>query len=316
MIKRLKYCFIIFSSLLISCQGSDDVNEINPIEQVELGRFLDDWAYEVFPGIHDNFDIAEFRVWIPDNNLPPKAILVLSSNYNSNALNLVLSEEWQQYAEMENIALLGVHLESNSSDTYYPLASGGSGKAMTTALNMIAQKNQYSQLIGLPILAKGYSGGGAFSYYLSDYLPERVLAFANIRGGVGATTRANSNTMGLMIIGEHDGDLNRASMRNAVMEKRMISGLWNYVIEPDVDHYGDLDKADALIKTFFSLALAKKLANNGTNQLQVIPESTGWLGDNEKLQYFIYGEFQDDKTNASWLPSEEFAEAWKDFQLK
>ena len=307
---------IIFSSLLISCQDSGDLNEIEPKETVILGQFLDDWTYQVFPDIRDNFDIAEFRVWTPKNNLPPRAILVLASSFNSNALNLALSEEWQEYAKTENIALLGVHLESNSSGSYYPFASDGSGKAMNTALKMIAKKNQLTQLIGLPIMAKGYSAGGAFSYYLSDYLPERVLAFANIRGGVGSTSRANSNSMGLMIIGEHDVESNRNSMRNAVRDKRRISGLWSYVVEPDVDHYGDLDKADAFIKTFFSLALEKKLAIDGTSQLQIIPESIGWLGDNENLQYFIYDDFHDDKTNASWLPNEEFAKAWKEFQLK
>jgi hypothetical protein len=45
-----------------------------------------------------------------DNTDGLKAVLILTSSYNSNEMGLAHKKDWRQYAEKENLSLLSVHL--------------------------------------------------------------------------------------------------------------------------------------------------------------------------------------------------------------
>lgn len=304
-----------FALLIASCSPFDSEEQnLQNQEPKPIGEFIDDWSFKVFPKSGDNFGVAEFRLWIPDNISNVKAILVLSSSYNSNGLGLVNSEEWQTFAKQNSLSLLSVHLKDTNQTTSYTSASNGSGDALLKALDTIAYKNNISYISKLPFLIQGYSAGGVFSYYFSDFKPERTIAFANIRGGaVGLTSDANNNVPGLMLLGENDAVSRNQNMGAVVLSKRDKGGLFGYAIEPDVDHFGDLGPSWELIRAFFIAVLNKRLATNA-NTLKDIPENTGWLGNNATREIFTFDDYPNPTKEASWLIDESFALKWKTYQ--
>lgn len=315
--KRIIISVFFLLLIVCSCDNSDSSIEPRMDEPSPIGEFIDDWTYKVYPQISDNFNIGEFRLWVPEEIDNLKAVLVLANSHNSNGLGMVLNTEWQEYAKKENLALLSVHLKSTSPGTYYGRATGGSGRALIHAIDTLAHKHDLNELKSLPLLSRGYSAGGVFGYYMSEYIPDRMVGFANIRGGsVGETSSVNRNIPGIMLMGEMDNASRNQNMMKVVNQKRVEGGLWCYVTQPNADHFGSLEDADELVKQFFSIVLKKRLSIDGSNQLQTLSESSGWLGDNISMEYFLFEKYPDSEKEASWLIDEDFAKKWQEFQIK
>lgn len=291
-----------------------------PVPNMVLGEFIDGWTYRIFPNAGSNFDVAEFRLWLPDSTDISKirAIQILASSYNSNGLGLVQSDAWQEFALEQDLGLLSVHFKTfNPVSIYesYSNANDGSGAALLSAFKAICKQREMEKLLDLPFLLRGYSAGGMFSCSFSVFRPKRVLAFADIRGWViASSSQDNKDIPGLFLLGEFDRAESNLVMKNAVKNNRLIDGPWCYAVEPDVDHFGGLERSDKLIRKFFAAAIEQRL-KEGTSELQLIPIHSGWLGNNESLESFPYNEYPGEKNAASWLINEEFALKWQEYQL-
>ena len=317
MLKGLKIGFglvgIIFLLLILSCGGDDEIDDTSNPPITGEGEFEDDWTYEVYATVKDNFVTAKFRLWIPDIPEEPRAILILGTSYNGSSLGLVHSPEWQEYAKQEKLVLLTYYLKSEDTGKYYGEASGGSGGALLKALKAITDKHSLPGVNELPFLSRGYSAGGSFSYYMSEFLPERVVAYGNIRGNILSSNIINKDVPGLMIMGEFDNATGISNVIKTVIYHRQKLGVICFALEPGVDHFGALANSDKLIRQFFSYALDKRLSGT-SSVLNVIPESSGWLGENNEHEYYLFDEYPTDKDFASWLINEEFADSWQKFQ--
>ena len=53
---------------------------------------------------------------------------------------------------------------------------------------------------------------------------------------------------------------------------------------------------------------------NGTNELNNIPENSGWLGNNETKDIFSFGDYPDNPAEATWLTNELFGNYWQEYQ--
>jgi len=229
--------------LIFSCGGGDGANDDPPGPQItEEGIFEDDWTYEVYPTVSDNFVRAKFRLWLPDIPEEPRAILILGTSYNGSSLGLEHSDVWQEYANQEKLVLLTFYLKSDDTGEYYANASGGSGAALLKALKAITDKHNLPDINELPFLSRGYSAGGSFSYYMSELLPDRVVAYANIRGSILSSNITNKDVPGLMIMGELDNETGITNVINTVIYHRQAGGVICFALEPGVDHFGGLEQ--------------------------------------------------------------------------
>lgn len=290
---------------------------------ISVGPFLDDWTCSINPGMGANFDIGEFRLWVPNvatvSNL--KAVLVLLDHANSNALGMVNDTTWRNYAIANNIALLSVHLENKSpTPTTYPYsdARNGSGNALIMALEAIAKKNNIATVAALPFLIRGYSAGGMFGYYFSIFKPLRVAAFSDIRGWyITETADDNKTVPALFLMAEQDivTYVPPDNIQQLVIKKRNVGGVWGFALEPEADHYSSLLKSDSLTRQFFSAALTKRIMN-GSTELINIPQESGWLGNNASNNAVPYANYTGNKKEASWLIDETVANAWIAYQKK
>lgn len=313
----LTFCFIILISSLAGCDTTDS-DSGQPEEPEKIGEFVDDWTYQVYAKYpYSNFDVGEFRLWVPENTSDIRATLILVNFNNSDGLGLVNAPAWQTFAKKEKLGLIGVHLKSEGGGiNHYSYASLGSGAALLKAFDKIAAKHNLQEITDLPFLIRGYSSGGIFSYNFTAYLSDRVIAFANIRGGVANFYNneiTHRNVPGIMLIGKDDSDVINSRIIATVDSSRKKGANWSYAIDPNVGHFGRLDEADELIRTFFSKALPKRLTD-GSNNLATIPEQQGWLGNNETKETYSFESYPQAKDKASWLIDEEFGMEWKQYQ--
>jgi len=313
-IKSIQYHIIFLLLFLLGC-GQEE-NGLIETQDTVTGEFTDENTYRVYPKDGDNFDVAEFRLWVSEENDKPRAILVVLSSDNSNALGLAYSAYWQEYATKEKLAILSVHLKTTSpSIGHYAQAELGSGKALLEAVNHLATKYEALNLQNLPFLLRGYSAGGVFSYFFSAFKPDRVIAFANIRGGAINLTPDNHRSVpGIIFYGENDAEQRRERIIEVVALKREIGAVWTVVREPNVDHFGSLGKPDHMIQTFFSKAIENRAQEN-SNELLDPDEEKGWLGNNLTFDIYAFAQYPGTKKQTSWLFDEEFALLWHDFQL-
>ncbi|WP_149275015.1 hypothetical protein [Pareuzebyella sediminis] len=299
--------------MLVLCIGCSDEEPHGESER-PIGEFIDDWTFRVFPEApYNNFDIAEFRLWVPKETNDLRATLVLLTNHNGSALGLTKSSEWQAFAQKERLALLGVNLKSLNGTSNYALAGSGSGQALIDALKKIAEAQGILPISKLPLLMRGYSAGGNFSYNFSVFMPNKVVGVVSIRGGQLEATPKNLAVPGLILSGEMEGDQRNEYLREIALDKRSEGGLWSFAIEPQATHFSSLENSDALAKVFFS-AILKKRISTGQNGLLPISEDSGWLGNFTGTEVFPYSDYPGNMSRASWLPDATCAEAWLTFQ--
>ncbi|MEO9894482.1 hypothetical protein [Aurantibacter sp.] len=308
----LYFLGIIISICFFSCSDANEAEDIpqSTPEDEAIGEFLDDWTFQVYPKTpYYNIDVAEFRLWVPDSIPDFKAIVILAHSFNSNALGLSNSDEWQEFAKKEKLILCSLHLKGNN----YANASEGSGRALEDAIEQIAIKNNIPEISELPFLMRGYSAGGNFSYHFSTYKPERVVSLVSIRGGYLSKSTANNTIPGLILTGELEGEERNSFLKSIMLDKRTVRGLWSFAVEPGVDHYGGLNDSDALTRLFFSHTLNQRIITN-SYELNSISEDSGWLGDENETVINPFSDFTGSKEEASWLINEDFANAWLEFQ--
>lgn len=283
--KRIGLLIVIFC---ISCSSVDE-----PTKSGEQGQFIDDWTYEFFM---EKPEENAFKLWVPEG-VTPKAILVLAPGGGNNGTGLVNSIEWQTYAKTEKLALLGVYVRSD-----LELASSN----MIKALDKISQRNNINYINTLPVLLRGFSHGGRFSYIFAQVYSSRTIAYVNIKGSIG--NYSTNSPPGLLITGEKDVKEINETVKKAFLMHREKKNIVCFAEEPNVGHgVGD---SDNLARSFFLSVMKQRLKNNS---LEEIKEENIFLGDNSSHSFFEYSSFPADKQKASCLVDFQFANDWKDF---
>jgi len=307
---NIQFLYVLFVVIFGCGKSQDNITPI--IEEKPIGEFIDDWTFRYFPKLGSNFDVAEFRMWTPNQNDQFTGILVLLQGFNTNAFGLTEDSEWRQFAINENLALVGVNFRTETSEYYYD-AFQGSGNALIESIQQIAEKNNLNYMNELPFLLRGFSAGGVFSFYFSKFKPERVIAFSNLRGGVIIdSNNSNQKIPGLMLIGEHEST-GQTILKRLLESEREKGALWSLAVEPNADHFFSLTSSDNLTKAFFSEVLSKRIQEN-SNELIQLNEAQGWLGNQDSKEIYSFQSYPYSKSSASWLVNEQFAILWKNFQ--
>ncbi len=283
--------YILFIFTLISCKKDDMI--VREPYNFTLGYFIDDWKYEFYMSEGER---NAFRLWIPDG-VVPRAVVVLAPGNASDGTGLVEYKAWQEYAEKEKLALLGVHVRSSADEA---------AANLIYALQTISKERGIDNASELPLLLRGHSHGGGFSYQFSSLHPKRVLGFSNIKGSL--TNTSTSLPPGLFIVGEKDLEVRNISIKNAFLSQRKKKSIICYAVEPNGGHgVGDTDE---LVRAFFTAILKKRLVNN---MIQDINEEAIYLGNTETLVSYPYADYTENKEEASCLIDMDFSNAWLDF---
>lgn len=265
--------------------------------------------HEITPTKKDNFDMAAFRLWIDDSDQPVKGIVSVALGINGDSRSEVENVVWQEFARKHQFAVVGVFLRiPENAMTHYIRAEKGSGAAFVSALQALAEKSGHPEIETVPLLMWGHSAGGLFNFGFACYAPERVMAFAAIKGGIYESPVSDKarEVPGLFIVGEKDKPYRIIAANETVFNNRKRGARWCLAVEANVGH--GISKANEIILPFFEAVMESGMETSRR------PE--GFAVDLGKMEILPAGKPPKSVKYSIWFPAESFGKPWKSFIAK
>lgn len=255
-------------------------------------------ACQIDPSATDNFDLAQFRIWLPEPPDPVRGVLAVVPGSDTDGAAVAEDAAWQAIAARWHYALLGVTLTTRSEEAPYYRAELGSGEALLDALDEFSRRLGRPELARAPIAILGHSQGGQYAYHLACWRPDRVGAFATIKGGYyeARPNEAARAVPGLLIAGQWDLPFRRERIRRLFAQNETDPGKWCYALEPGVAHA--LGRSLDLVLPFFEAAASRPL-----HPVRGDPGTLAWHPVAEAAP----------PARGSWLPDAGTAVRWAQF---
>ncbi|MDB9742079.1 hypothetical protein OAB00_04445, partial [Akkermansiaceae bacterium] len=255
---------------------------------------------------------ADFHVYIPESVEKVKAAFYISRHGMGDITKPVL----KKFAEEENLALIGMFGD--------PVQRGVDDVAnLDVYIEKLAEMSGHPELVDAPIMTFGHSNGTGFAASYPRDRPERVIAWVGFHPGFNNyISFENTDQVPAMIMcGEKDKYLLNARQDQEVAKLRKSrNAAMNIMMEGGVGHGpADADTTWTFITEFLKAAMRTRLNEDGT--LKPVEIENGWLGGQyelekggrQELEISPYAIYSGDPSSASWLPDEEFAQAWQKF---
>jgi poly(3-hydroxybutyrate) depolymerase len=232
----------------------------------------------------ENFDKAEFRLWLPDISGPVRAIVVLVPGSNGDGRPMADDPEWRSFATKHSLALIPCRFTDKPHDQnfieHYVNVSRGSGQALLDALGALGTRTKHVELATAPFLMWGMSAGGQFNYEFVAWKSERVAAFVVNKGGIyysALLSPAARSVPGLLFIGGKDLEFRNNTIAGLFAVNRRAGALWALAEEPNVAHVVGRSRDVAMM--FYGDVLPLRIGASGGTALQPLNEKAGFLGD-------------------------------------
>jgi poly(3-hydroxybutyrate) depolymerase len=258
-----------------------------------------------------NFEIAQFRVWLPEGASAVRGVVVIVPGSNGDWRAMASDTAWQSFATRNKLALVGCRFTDKPHEQSfieeYINVSKGSGQALETALASFATRTQRPELATAPLLLWGMSAGGQFNYEFVAWKPERVAAFVVNKGGIyysALVSQAARAVPGILFTGGTDLAFRNNTINGLFAVNRRGGALWALAEEPNVGHV--VGRSRDVTMMFFEDVLALRV--DGTS-LKPLAEKAGFIGDLKAKTFAPSGAAPQVPT--AWLPTERVAKAWR-----
>jgi len=275
-----------------------------------------DMTCEVKAAEGENYARAFFRLWLPQEADTLRGLVVLVPGLNENGLYLADVETWRVFAREERFGLVACYFQGRLG-RMYQLAGNGSAQGLLRALETFAAWGRREDLKDAPLLLWGHGAGGEYCYGFAAWAPERVIAFASVRGQHYRSV-PRSETWGVpavLVAGEKDSLKRLQGMTNAFFRNRPRGALWCLAIE--LDAHDEVGRSADLVIPFFKSVAARRLPKMNRSltysDLEGIEESDGWVADIRTKEMASWNEYLGPRERAVWLPDAAFAQAWLEF---
>jgi pimeloyl-ACP methyl ester carboxylesterase len=263
----------------------------------------------------NNFDKAEFRLWIPPDAGPLRGALILVPGSNGDGRSMAGDSVWQSFAARHKLAVIGCRFTDKPHDQSfiedYINVSQGSGQALLDVLAKFGTRTQHPELASVPLLFWGMSAGGQFNYEFAAWKPERVVAFVVNKGGIyytALTPRAARDVPAMLFVGGKDLESRTSTITGLFALNRRGGALWALADEPSAAHVVGRSRDMSII--FFDDVIPLRIGPAGT-PLKTLTEKSGFLGDFKAKTYQPLGDAKVPNYPTAWLPTERVARAWQ-----
>jgi len=247
----------------------------------------------VEPGSTDNFYEARTRIWIDDNARDCRGILVLLKGTDSDARSLVESTEWHKFARENQLAILGCYFRGDSEP--YEHAEGGSGAALLSMIDQLAEDTETPVLARIPLYIVGHSSGAMFAYNFTCWRPDRVGSFVSVKSGP-ISPKPKMEAMrvpGLFIVGLNDL-AGRIRSTVEAFSAATAGHRWTLAVEKEGGH-GWTHSTQELTASYLS---ATTQTQAPVGEYRTLPQSASP---------------KKTATQRVWVPNQNFANVWKKY---
>jgi dienelactone hydrolase len=262
----------------------------------------------------NNFDKAQFRLWLPSAGGTLRGALILVPGSNGDGRAMAQDTVWQAFAAKNKLAIVACRFTDKPHDQNfiedYVNVSHGSGQALLDILARFGTRTKHPELASVPLLFWGMSAGGQFDYEFASWKPERVAAFVVNKGGIyytALTPRATREIPALLFIGGKDLESRVNTITGLFALNRRGGALWALTEEPSASHV--VGRSRDLSIVFFDDVLSQRLGDGTT--LKPLSEKNGFVGDYHTKTIAPIGDTKLPAYPTSWLPSDRVAKAWQ-----
>jgi poly(3-hydroxybutyrate) depolymerase len=262
-----------------------------------------------------NYDIAQFKMWLPDNAGTIRAVVVLVPGSNGDGRAQADDPAWQAFATSHHLALVACYLKDKAHDQSfieeYVDVSKGSGQAFLDSLADLGSQAKHPEIANAPLMLWGMSAGGEFDYEFAVWKPERVVAFVVNKGNIYYSALAPLATRripALFFTGEKDLDFRVQTVTGIFAVNRRGGALWGLTPEPGIGH--EVGRSKDLGMMLFEDVLDKRLPETAGGALRPLAEKDGFVGEIAAKTVAPVGDGRAPNHTTSWLPTERLAKAW------
>jgi hypothetical protein len=143
--------------------------------------------------------------------------------------------------------------------------------------------------------------------------PERTLAFVRYHSGpAGGDLGIVSKIPSLLLAGGRDTTAPVPVVEALWRNGRALGAPWTFAVQPEATHGDakDVERANPLMIPWITAVVRQRLSPDGA-RLRPVTDGSAWMGNNRTGEVAPYGTFGGSRADASWLPDESSARAWR-----
>lgn len=230
--------------------------------------------------------------------------------------------QYQAFAKKWGLAIVGPDLYFESGCHVWRDPQSGSGSSLIRALEQIGRVSGHPELIDVPWLLWGHSGGGYWVLGMMRDYPTRVLASFCYSPAFDPQWEYPAEALKIPVMIRHAGanDINTPEVAcwqtasNTFRRLRSAGGLVSIAPTPHQNHNYSFVRYMAL--PFYESVLEKRLPLGSTvayHSMRTVDERSGWLGDTASHKTYAYTNAPVSPRTLSWLPDSLVATQWKEY---
>ncbi|MEM9830522.1 MAG: hypothetical protein AAF944_07775 [Bacteroidota bacterium] len=272
------------------------------------------------------------RLWIPDEVKLVRGVFWIINRGDTEALyydngvresDPSLPEDVEEFGSRAVMKELGLAMAYDSTDV-------GEGTDILAELASFAELSGHPELAYTGIIPTGISGGGWASSQLLLDLSDRVITTFPSHGGLANISDATKTIPRLDFTAAEDNFSERIST-SKIMEGRAMNAPWAEIIMPTGVHpwwqWAEFQVMASWLRSVLPMRLPDEVPTDQPIQLTPVSvNSNHWLGrleyqnigdySIENVTVSPYSEYPINRTEAHWLPDEEFAKTWVKFMTQ
>ena len=285
--------------------------ESMPAPQVGGKEYLSHASVTDQKGNTEEFD---FTLWLPEDSKTVKGIyIVITHGYGAQLVN---NNAFRNMIQKQNCAM--VYFLSQTIKNFNNQET--CANVIFDALKDFSNQSEHPELEFAPLATWGHSNGSQFAARFAAYKPERFFSMTAYKSAHGRQFELPEikNVPTQIVCGELDKEYGNNGQLSSMENLRSVGALIHYAVDPGAGHFPMEDKSNSFCFAFMEKAFQLRVPadadpTKGLVELMVIPESSGWLGNNETKEIASYSSYSVDKSTASWFFDETFAKQWKEF---
>ncbi len=220
---------------------------------------------------------------------------------------MMMGASYRALAAAEGLAILGVPSQPNLSNLVDALAE---------VLAEASEALHRPELTSAPLLLHGVSGGTPQAMLLAAQLPSRVAGVflrVPVASAMAQISPASGSVPTFVVIAELDILVDNNVTTAVFSSVRGGGGLWALAVERGAAHHALSAAARALILDWMLTILDLRLPVIPGGPVRPVDETSGWLGNLSTRTIASWANYVGDRRAAAWLPTQAFAERWRNF---
>jgi hypothetical protein len=267
----------------------------------------------------------EGALFLPENARRIRAVLVVMANAETIALMLTGQNAysvWHTAAESLSCALLHLRVSTirapepgrNPNDPQRNAALGGAD-GLLALMHRFARESRHPELVNAPFVFWGWSAQSAFGPTFALLHPERTVGFIRYHsGGFPIEVGRLKGIPALLFLAAQDNPDALKAATTSFDQARSLSAPWAMVVQSGAHHEiraPEIESAARLTMPWIDAVVNARV--RGTQRLQPLTSTDGWLGDHRTGAISRATEAESSQAQRSWLPDERTATAWQSF---